>query len=435
MKRISIVFRLCLCTMFMAVLSSCIPDKNTETDVSNQIIIAGDLNGVTQGSLSQQQYAADDFGVYEIICWTSGDANILYSDKSTNIRTFLSSDLTIPSNDESNTSLIKSWTNGSSIFIAGDYLYILGRGYSYEEYTRENEIKYIQQRKKNGEITNEFRLAANDVFDENGIFAYDGQYIYFKCITYEYEDGNTVNAQTSIVRLDESSFTEEKIFIFPSEISSMSIKSAYDDYLILEGRMYDPEKEEFYWAICKLNICKESYEPVHVSREYTVKRYIGDQAFYLDYLESVAKVYTIDLRERKEPKLLSSFDLGRVDRCELTGGVYDDMLYMFTYDSYQGVSHHYVFDPKDQQLTELTIYRAGRDPETKDWFVGPFEECGDRFFVILGEKTVKFYDIAPDHVTRFLSERTDYDYAWIQKCDYYKNDPKFVSIKTMIEYR
>ena len=94
-----------------------------------------------------------------------------------------------------------------------------------------------------------------------------------------------------------------------------------------------------------------------------------------------------------------------------------------------------MFDPQSLELTEIDLYMPGKNKDINDRFVGPFAETSDHFFVIVGEKTVSFYDTAPYHVTRFLSERTDYEYAWIPKEDYYKSIPNYILVETRIEYR
>lgn len=367
--------------------------------------------------LYSQNYANAPTGCYEIIQWTSGDANILFNDLQSKQRVFLSSDLGSKHDDESDPSYIKSSSCGLSIMKSDKYLYILGCGRQAKSSEELEFPSFLEQRELTGGMVNSIELPANMIFNEGGAFAAGNDKLYFATTIFTYND-NDISYRYWLYTYDEKTGIMSPFYEFTT-VTYAGIISAYDDVLVIKC----VEKIDGKPNICiyGLNISTSEFYKI-TDEGYTMT--MNDKLYVVCDDKSV-KEYSI--AEDTTTSLVSFGD--EVTRVSLVAKPVDDNLFIYTYNDNTYESKYYVFNTADKSLKEIDLYND------EGHFIGIYGRRGDYYFVITGEKLVSFKNIAPDHMTVFDDERVDYEYAWIKKSDYCNSIPNFEPIESKIEYR
>ena len=400
--------------MFGLLFNSCSVTGGNDVDQNNM-----NLRTLSSG-LSSRNYANAPTGCYEIIKWSTGDANILFNDLQSKQRVFLSSDLGSKHDDESDPSYIKTRSRGLSMMKTENYLYILGRG----SYARsEEELDYasfIEQRELTGGMLNRLELPSNVVFNEDGAFAAGNDKLYFATTVFTYND-NDISYRYWLYTYDEKTGILSPFYEFTT-VTYAGIISAYDNILVMQcvEKVGDKPKRCIYG----LNIFTSEFYKIRdlTDEEYTMG--LNDKLYMLCSDKSI-KEYSIT--EDTTTNLVSFGD--EVTRVSLVAEPVDDNLFIYTYNENTYESKYYVFNTTDKSLKEIDLYND------EGYFIGIYGRRGDYYFVITGEKLVSFKNIAPDHMTVFDDERVDYEYAWIKKSDYCNSIPNFEPIESKIEYR
>ena len=402
--------------MFGLLFNSCSVTGGNDVDQNNM-----NLRTLSPPSgLYSRNYANAPTGCYEIIKWSTGDANILFNDLQSKQRVFLSSDLGSKHDDESDPSYIKTRSRGLSMMKTENYLYILGRG----SYARsEEELDYasfIEQRELTGGMLNRLELPSNVVFNEDGAFAAGNDKLYFATTVFTYND-NDISYRYWLYTYDEKTGILSPFYEFTT-VTYAGIISAYDNILVMQcvEKVGDKPKRCIYG----LNIFTSEFYKIRdlTDEEYTMG--LNDKLYMLCSDKSI-KEYSIT--EDTTTNLVSFGD--EVTRVSLVAEPVDDNLFIYTYNENTYESKYYVFNTTDKSLKEIDLYND------EGYFIGIYGRRGDYYFVITGEKLVSFKNIAPDHMTVFDDERVDYEYAWIKKSDYCNSIPNFEPIESKIEYR
>ncbi len=367
--------------------------------------------------LYSQNYADATTGCYEIIQWTSGDANILFNDLQSKQRVFLSSDLGSNHDNESDPSYIKSSSCGLSIMKSDNYLYILGRGIQAKSSEELEFPSFLEQRELTGGMVNSIELPANMIFNEGGAFAAGNDKLYFATTIFTYND-NDISYRYWLYTYDEKTGIMSPFYEFTT-VTYAGIISAYDDVLVIKC----VEKIDGKPNICiyGLNISTSEFYKI-TDEGYTMT--MNDKLYVVCDDKSI-KEYSIT--EDTTTSLVSFGD--EVTRVSLVAKPVDDNLFIYTYNDNTYESKYYVFNTADKSLKEIDLYND------EGYFIGIYGRRGDYYFVITGKKLVSFKNIAPDHMTVFDDERVDYEYAWIKKSDYCNSIPNFEPIESKIEYR
>ena len=367
--------------------------------------------------LSSRNYANAPTGCYEIIQWTSGDANILFNDLQSKQRVFLSSDLGSNHDNESDPSYIKSSSCGLSIMKSDNYLYVLGCGRQAKSSEELEFPSFLEQRELTGGMVNSIELPANMIFNEGGAFAAGNDKLYFATIIFTYND-NDISYRYWLYTYDEKTGILSPFYEFTT-VTYAGIISAYDDVLVIKC----VEKIDGKPNICiyGLNISTSEFYKI-TDEGYTMT--MNDKLYVVCDDKSI-KEYSIT--EDTTTSLVSFGD--EVTRVSLVAEPVDDNLFIYTYNENTYESKYYVFNTADKSLKEIDLYND------EGHFIGIYGRRGDYYFVITGEKLVSFKNIAPDHMTVFDDERVDYEYAWIKKSDYCNSIPNFEPIESKIEYR
>lgn len=406
------IFSLLLSFVFFVSCSS----ANTPNVENNN----NDINLKTISSstgLYTQSYANTDTGCYEIIQWTSGDANILFNDLQSKQRVFLSSDLGSKHDNESDPSYIKSSSCGLSIMKSDNYLYILGRGIQAKSSEELEHPSFLEQRELTGGMVNRIELPANMIFNEGGAFAAGNDKLYFATTIFTYNDDD-ISYRYWLYTYDEKTGALSPFYEFTT-VTYAGIISAYDDVLVIQC----VEKIDGKPNICiyGLNISTSEFYKI-TDEGYTMT--MNDKLYVVCDDKSI-KEYNIT--EDITTSLVSFGD--EVTRVSLVAKPVDDNLFIYTYNDNTYENKYYVFNTTDKSLKEIDLYND------EGHFIGIYGRRGDYYFVITGKKLVSFKNIAPDHMTVFDDERVDYEYAWIKKSDYCDSIPNFEPIESKIEYR
>lgn len=367
--------------------------------------------------LSSRNYANAPTGCYEVIRWTSGDANILFNDLQSKQRVFLSSDLGSKHDEESDPSYIKSSSCGLSIMKSDKYLYVLGCGRQAKSSEELEFPSFLEQRELTGGMVNSIELPANMIFNEGGAFAAGNDKLYFATTIFTYND-NDISYRYWLYTYDEKTGILSPFYEFTT-VTYAGIISAYDDVLVIKC----VEKIDGKPNICiyGLNISTSEFYKI-TDEGYTMT--MNDKLYVVCDDKSI-KEYSIT--EDTTTSLVSFGD--EVTRVSLVAKPVDDNLFIYTYNDNTYESKYYVFNTADKSLKEIDLYND------EGHFIGIYGRRGDYYFVITGKKLVSFKNIAPDHMTVFDDERVDYEYAWIKKSDYCNSIPNFEPIESKIEYR
>ena len=414
MKKFShkIILLSCL-AMFGLLFNSCSVTGGNDVNQNNMNLrILSSPSG-----LYSQNYANAPTGCYEIIQWSTGDANILFNDLQSKQRVFLSSDLGSNHDNESDPSYIKSSSCGLSIMKSDNYLYILGRGIQAKSSEELEFPSFLEQRELTGGMVNSIELPANMIFNEGGAFAAGNDKLYFATTIFTYND-NDISYRYWLYTYDEKTGILSPFYEFTT-VTYAGIISAYDDVLVIKC----VEKIDGKPNICiyGLNISTSEFYKI-TDEGYTMT--MNDKLYVVCDDKSI-KEYSIT--EDTTTSLVSFGD--EVTRVSLVAEPVDDNLFIYTYNENTYESKYYVFNTADKSLKEIDLYND------EGHFIGIYGRRGDYYFVITGEKLVSFKNIAPDHMTVFDDERVDYEYAWIKKSDYCNSIPNFEPIESKIEYR
>lgn len=367
--------------------------------------------------LYSRNYANAPTGCYEIITWSTGDANILFNDLQSKQRVFLSSDLGSKHDDESDPSYIKSSSCGLSIMKSDKYLYVLGCGRQAKSSEELEFPSFLEQRELTGGMVNSIELPANMVFNEGGAFAAGNDKLYFATTIFTYSD-NDISYRYWLYTYDEKTGILSPFYEFTT-VTYAGIISAYDDVLVIKCVEKIDGKPNM--CIYGLNISTSEFYKI-TDEGYTMT--MNDKLYVVCDDKSI-KEYNIT--EDTTTSLVSFGD--EVTRVSLVAEPVDDNLFIYTYNDNTYENKYYVFNTTDKLLKEIDLYND------EGHFIGIYGRRGDYYFVITGKKLVSFKNIAPDHMTVFDDERVDYEYAWIKKSDYCNSIPNFEPIESKIEYR
>lgn len=397
--------------MFGLLFNSCSVTDGNDVNQNNM-----NLRTLSSG-LSSRNYADAPTGCYEVIRWTSGDANILFNDLQSKQRVFLSSDLGSKHDNESDPSYIKSSSCGLSIMKSDKYLYVLGCGRQAKSSEELEFPSFLEQRELTGGMVNSIELPANMIFNEGGAFAAGNDKLYFATTVFTYND-NDISYRYWLYTYDEKTGILSPFYEFTT-VTYAGIISAYDDVLVIKCVEKIDGKPNM--CIYGLNISTSEFYKI-TDEGYTMT--MNDKLYVVCDDKSI-KEYSIT--EDTTTSLVSFGD--EVTRVSLVAEPVDDNLFIYTYNENTYESKYYVFNTAYKSLKEIDLYND------EGHFIGIYGRRGDYYFVITGKKLVSFKNIAPDHMTVFDDERVDYEYAWIKKSDYCNSIPNFEPIESKIEYR
>ena len=286
--------------------------------------------------LFARNYADAPTGCYEIIKWSTGDANILFNDLQSKQRVFLSSDLGSNHDNESDPSYIKSSSCGLSIMKSDKYLYVLGCGRQAKSSEELEFPSFLEQRELTGGMVNSIELPANMIFNEGGAFAAGNDKLYFATIIFTYND-NDISYRYWLYTYDEKTGILSPFYEFTT-VTYAGIISAYDDVLVIKC----VEKIDGKPNICiyGLNISTSEFYKI-TDEGYTMT--MNDKLYVVCDDKSI-KEYSIT--EDTTTSLVSFGD--EVTRVSLVAEPVDDNLFIYTYNDNTYESKYYVFNTTDK---------------------------------------------------------------------------------------
>ena len=215
-------------------------------------------------------------------------------------------------------------------------MYIIGRGSAHPSFTDKYAVSYLQQREKNGKITNIFELPSNVIVDESSVLISDGKVILFKARAYDYSDEEKVMYKDSLYIVDEKDFKVSELTTLPAIYGIMSMKSAYDNYIVFSGPAYNEEMQKYEDSIITIDLESVIFSSVYVADAYEQRMFCDDKVYFLN--EETGSIEYIDLKTDSPRSTLKELDFGDVDRLSFTGNVFDKKLFLYTYESQNGVS-------------------------------------------------------------------------------------------------
>ena len=405
-------------TMFGLLFNSCSVTGGNDINQNNM-----NLRTLSSPSgLYSQNYADASTGCYEIIKWSTGDANILFNDLQSKQRVFLSSDLGSKHDDESDPSYIKTRSRGLSIFRSNEYLYVIGRG-SYAKTVDELDYaSFMEQRELTGGIRNRIELPSNVTFNETGAFATGDDKLYFTATVFNFNDSdNNITYKYCLYSYNEKSGELSQFYTF-DDINSVSIISAYDNILLMQ--CIEKINNNYIRSIFVFDVSTSSMGKILEIDTSSSITAIKSKIYILD---SSNKISEYDTKNNSVEDLSVIGEQNA--RTRFVAEPVDDNIFIYTHDDKSSEEARYVFNTADKSLKEIDLYND------EGHFIGIYGRRGDYYFVITGETLVSFKNIAPDHMTVFDDERVDYEYAWIKKSDYCNSIPNFEPIESKIEYR
>ena len=297
--------------------------------------------------LTSRNYANAPTGCYEVIRWTSGDANILFNDLQSKQRVFLSSDLGSKHDNESDPSYIKSSSCGLSIMKSDKYLYILGCGRQAKSSEELEFPSFLEQRELTGGMVNSIELPANMIFNEGGAFAAGNDKLYFATTIFTYND-NDISYRYWLYTYDEKTGTLSPFYEFTT-VTYAGIISAYDNILVMQcvEKVGGKPKRCIYG----LNIFTSEFYKIRdlTDEEYTMG--LNDKLYMLCSDKSIKEC---SITEDTTTNLVSFGD--EVTRVSLVAEPVDDNLFIYTYNENTYESKYYVFNTTDKSLKEIDLY-------------------------------------------------------------------------------
>lgn len=176
--------------------------------------------------INNSYYAVSEEGAYFLVDNSDRSANIAYIDFSTRQQIFLSSQPDSLHNDETDTSWVEDVPGSSTLFVAGDSLYLLASGLPSQP-PNEGDFGYILQMDMNGGNRQKIFEISGDMWISSSI-AFDGVSLYFLATVYS-EGGSEIQ----LIALDTQSRRSSVMASFAPDAQYFLV-GTYHDGLILK---------------------------------------------------------------------------------------------------------------------------------------------------------------------------------------------------------
>lgn len=176
--------------------------------------------------INNSYYAVSEEGAYFLVDNSDRSANIAYIDFSTRQQIFLSSQPDSLHNDETDTSWVEDVPGSSTLFVAGDSLYLLASGLPSQP-PNEGDFGYILQMDMNGGNRQKIFEISGDMWISSSI-AFDGVSLYFLATVYS-ESGSEIQ----LIALDTQSKRSSVMASFAPDAQYFLV-GTYHDGLILK---------------------------------------------------------------------------------------------------------------------------------------------------------------------------------------------------------
>lgn len=176
--------------------------------------------------INNSYYAVSQEGAYFLVDNSDRSANIAYIDFSTRQQIFLSSQPDSLHHDETDTSWVEDVPGSSTLFVAGDSLYLLASGLPSQP-PNEGDFGYILQMDMNGGNRQKIFEISGDMWISSSI-AFDGVSLYFLATVYS-EGGSEIQ----LIALDTQSKRSSVMASFAPDAQYFLV-GTYHDGLILK---------------------------------------------------------------------------------------------------------------------------------------------------------------------------------------------------------
>lgn len=176
--------------------------------------------------VNNSYYAASQEGAYFLVDNSDRSANIAYIDFATRQQIFLSNQPDSLHNDETDTSWVEDVPGSSTLFVAGDFLYLFASGLPSQP-PKEEDFGYILQMDLNGNNRQKIFEISGDMWISSSI-AFDGVSLYFLATVYR-ENGSEIQ----LISLDTQSKRSSVMASFAPDAQYFLV-GTYHDGLILK---------------------------------------------------------------------------------------------------------------------------------------------------------------------------------------------------------
>ncbi|MEG2928933.1 MAG: hypothetical protein RR846_05215 [Oscillospiraceae bacterium] len=405
--------------------STILEHKNVTGFLSDEKLNNVNYSVVTQSMLFSTQYAVTPDGCYEVLECSDGTGNVLYTDFDSKSKHFLSADITSEHNNESDASWLNSVFGGTSIFVAGEKLYVLKRGKNKED-SSDKYRTYFTQMNFNGSEHKKLYIPANIVIDEGSVIVFDEKNFYFIGTEYDNSKEKVIGTR-KLFSLDTVTGNIDTAMAMQKN-NYTTLVGAYNDKFIFQIMKKDINSNVPIVEIVQTTI-ENNNIVIYQKNSPNESVIMSDYEMFAFNLENT--ILTIkNLKTGETSNTLITISNSDTEQCIVTlvGDFYNRHLLFNVEDLKNKTNDKYAFQVDGKTLQKLTLYN-------NEMFVGIYAETEKEFLVITEEYQVTYPALSPDQVTYFDENRYVYRLALIDKEDYFNNIPNYQFINDMVEYR
>lgn len=391
-----------------------------EKEISRLHMVADGNKGII--SQSYPQYGEYMYELFD----RSDHSNIIITDVENGVRSYLSSDMTVPRYLPENSSYLPVIYGLHPLLCLDGKLAVLRissqllvRSYGESALPRLYTMDY------NGENREKvFTLKANQWINWNGGVAADEEYLYM--IVNELSEKD-LSERAYLLKISYHT-GERKILCDVDKRNPAKIISAYDDTIVLQAynlddpsKLYIEQTKTMYFTLYGVDRNtgeKHEIMDIHPAEMFHIA--YDDKLVYIDRLEWALKEY--DYRTgtiNNITDLPNGYDYygARYDK-------FDDHLFVVCYHEGDELGELYWVDLVTGETKPVTITYNGE-------FVGIYAESKDMFLVSVGKKKYMTREYGKGGEEMLVEAETP-DFRLIRKEDYWNNDPKLIDIKDLV---
>ncbi len=394
-------------------------NKSREKEISRLHMVADGNKGLNQVGVTHNGLMYDVFD-------RSDHINITVTDIDNGVRTYLSSDATVPRYQPENTSFFPAMYGMHPLLCLDDKLAILQissqllvRSYGESALPRLYTMDY------NGENREKvFTLKANQWINWNGGIAADEEYLYM--IVNELGEKD-LSERAYLLKISYHT-GEREILCDVDKRNPAKIISAYDDTIVLQAynlddpsKLYIEQTKTMYFTLYGVDRNtgeKHEIMDIHPTEMFHIA--YDDKLVLDDRIEKTINIY--DYRTGKI-QYVAEIPNG-YDYYVLRYEKFDQHLYMVCFHIGDELGELYWVDLVTGETKPVTITYNGE-------FVGIYAESEEMFLVSVGKKKYMTREYGKGGEEMLVEAETP-DFRLIRKEDYWNNDPKLIDIKDLV---
>ncbi|MEG1944284.1 MAG: hypothetical protein RR058_02555 [Oscillospiraceae bacterium] len=433
-----------LCVLFVVLLAltfvSCgnsevtgIPNKQQPNHPESVIVSDIDMELVTRGGIYQMQAVADG-GCYEIYGHIDGHGKLFFYDFDTRVISYVSNQL-IPTDDETNPGWISDLMGGITPVVADDSLYLFKLGaLPVPAESHPGYEKHIIKMDFDGTNRKTISLSSWQEFN-TGAIAFDGNYLYF--VVNEYDSNTGFLKQYYLCRANFDSMQLEIVCELGAE-DRYSLVDVYEDGLVFQRFSvvgtttdeYNMEVPMLKSEIVLYSIVENKFKDTDIIwSNNSISCVFGSNSKIYFVEPKTPKLYAYDLATGTRSLLCEDLNVDSlaIDSIYITGGIFDNHVPFCISTIIEGkdgeVSRdiHYFYDIETGKVNTVSFAEIDGLEMTAMYIVG---ESENEFFLHLGGRYVRTTKTSQNGDSYTFDELI-YDYAMIDKEDYWNSVPNF----------